>query len=111
MRRLVCAFIFSLCVCLSINIRSSFAYTTNMSASVVVGQSDFSGFSPNKGGTVSGGGYDYPYDAVVIKDKLVVTDYNNSRLLVYNTIPYTNGAIADVVIGQPDMTSSSENQG
>ncbi|GEM_PF-1679139 len=36
---------------------------------------------------------------------LVVADSANNRVLVFNSIPTTNGANADVVIGQPDFTS------
>ncbi len=41
--------------------------------------------------------------------RLYVTDLGNNRVLIWNTIPSTNGAPADVVIGQPDMVSSPPN--
>lgn len=41
--------------------------------------------------------------------KLFVADWNNRRILVFNTIPTSNGASADFVLGQPDMTSVTEN--
>ena len=37
--------------------------------------------------------------------KLVVADFDNNRVLIWNTIPTSNGAPADVVVGQPDFTS------
>jgi uncharacterized protein (TIGR03437 family) len=40
---------------------------------------------------------------------LYVTDLGNNRVLIWNSIPSSNGAPADVVIGQPDMTSSAAN--
>ncbi len=36
--------------------------------------------------------------------KVLVTDRGNHRVLVYNSIPRTNGARADLVIGQTDLT-------
>jgi uncharacterized protein (TIGR03437 family) len=38
-----------------------------------------------------------------------VTDLGYNRVLIWNSIPTTNGAPADVVIGQPDMVSSIAN--
>src|ERR1017187_2516251 len=41
--------------------------------------------------------------------RLYVTDLGYNRVLIWNTIPTTNGAPADVEIGQPDMVSSVSN--
>jgi hypothetical protein len=38
---------------------------------------------------------------------LLVADHDNNRVLIWNTIPTTNGKAADVVIGQPDMTMAT----
>src|SRR5580658_1209872 len=38
---------------------------------------------------------------------LVVADTNNNRVLIWNSIPTTNNQPADVVVGQPNFTSSS----
>lgn len=89
----------------------SYAYTTNMSASVVVGQPNFSSISSNQGGSAAANTFASPYMAVVIQGKLVVSDYSNSRVLIYNTIPTTNNASADIVIGQTNLTNTSSNQG
>ena len=40
---------------------------------------------------------------------IFVTDLGYNRVLIWNSIPSTNGAAADVVIGQPDMVSSIAN--
>jgi uncharacterized protein (TIGR03437 family) len=40
---------------------------------------------------------------------LFVTDLGYNRVLIWNSIPTSNGAPADVVIGQPDMNSSVAN--
>lgn len=37
--------------------------------------------------------------------RLFVADQGNDRVLIYNTIPARNGASADIVLGQPNMTS------
>jgi len=70
-------------------------------ANVVVGQPDFtsSGFATTQSGMGETEG--------VWSDgtKLVVADFDNNRVLIWNTIPTTNGAPADVVVGQPDFTS------
>ncbi len=41
--------------------------------------------------------------------KLYVTDLGHNRVLIWNTIPTSNQAPADVVIGQPDFTSATAN--
>jgi uncharacterized protein (TIGR03437 family) len=41
--------------------------------------------------------------------RLYVTDLGYSRILIFNRIPTSNGAAADVVIGQPDMVSAIDN--
>ncbi|MCU1327106.1 MAG: repeat containing protein, partial [Bryobacterales bacterium] len=41
--------------------------------------------------------------------RMFVADLGQNRILVWNTIPTSNGAPADVVIGQPNMTSFAEN--
>ncbi|MBY0486466.1 MAG: DUF11 domain-containing protein, partial [Flavobacteriaceae bacterium] len=39
--------------------------------------------------------------------KLIVTDFGNNRVLIWNTIPTVNGQNADVVLGQPNFTSNN----
>ena len=41
--------------------------------------------------------------------RLLVTDLGHSRVLIWNTIPTTTAQAADLVIGQPDMTSEIDN--
>src|ERR1039458_1963552 len=41
--------------------------------------------------------------------RLYVTDLGYNRVLIWNTIPATNGAPANIEIGQPDMVSSVSN--
>lgn len=90
---------------------SSLAYTANMSASTVLGQQDLIHASANQGGSVSASTLSAPRGLAVCNGKLVVADSNNNRVLIWNTIPTQNTTPADVVIGQPDMTSNSVNNG
>jgi len=87
------------------------AYYSGMPASVVIGQSDFGSISSNQGGTAGANTLNRPTGAFVSGGKLFVTDRINSRVLIYNNIPTTNNASADVVIGQTTFSGSSGNQG
>jgi len=88
-----------------------FAYMTNQSAVVVVGQTNFSTRTANQGGTASGSSLRSPYGVTTNGTKLIVGDYTNNRVLIWNTIPTSNGVAADVVIGQTNFTNTSANQG
>jgi hypothetical protein len=74
---------------------------------VVVGQSSFVGLSANGGGSASASVLNYPLNARVINSKLFIADTFNHRVLVWNSIPTSNGVSADFVIGQPNMTTVS----
>ena len=77
---------------------------TNTPANVVLGQTDFN--SKVTGTTQSR--LDSPEEGLfVAKGKLFVSDRNNNRILIWNSIPTTNGADADVEIGQPDFMSKN----
>ncbi len=90
---------------------SILAYSTNMSASVVVGQPNFTSGSANQGGSASSSSLKIPGTGLVINGKLIVVDSSNNRVLIWNSIPTTNGVAADVVIGQTNFTNTSSNQG
>lgn len=75
-------------------------------ADVVVGQPDMVTRDGGKISNCSASGLDSPYRAIITSDgKLVVSDLLHHRILIWNTVPTSNGAEADVVVGQPDMTS------
>ena len=86
-------------------------------ADVVLGQGDFTHNTSNdddQDGTEDSMPSDrtlnYPYDGVFCKnDQLFIADYDNNRVLVWNTFPTTNFAPADVVLGQVDFTGSTAN--
>lgn len=71
-------------------------------ASFVIGQNDFT--------SAATGATDHnlaePTDVAVDGGRLFVADRENNRVLIWNTLPASN-ARADVVVGQPDFTSSA----
>jgi len=83
---------------------NSIPTSNSQPADVVIGQTNFttssSGSGPNK--------FNYPWGVFVTQDgKLIVGDRQNNRFLIFNQIPTSNGASADVVIGQPDMNTTT----
>ncbi len=80
-------------------------------ADLVIGQADFVSGSANRGGAVNAGTLNNPASIDYNGQKLVITDTNNNRVLIYNSIPLVNGASADIVVGQSNFTAASANQG
>lgn len=85
--------------------------TSNTAAAdVVVGQTNFTNVTQNAGGTTSNQGFNNPtYVSVTNAGKMLVVDRGNHRVLIFNTIPTSNGTTANLVIGQPDMIQASAN--
>ncbi|MBI3682638.1 MAG: hypothetical protein HY235_19860 [Acidobacteria bacterium] len=82
-------------------------------ADVVLGQPDFTSFVPPdlrvqsfepKASTLF-----QPVSVTSDGRRLYVTDLGYNRALIWNSIPDSNAAPADVVVGQPDMTSGESN--
>lgn len=78
-------------------------------ADIVIGQPNFSSNSANQGGAVSAQTLNYPWTMIEKNSKLFVLDQGNKRVLIYNTVPTANNPVADVVVGQPDMLTSTIN--
>ncbi|MEW5856360.1 MAG: hypothetical protein AB1861_03075 [Cyanobacteriota bacterium] len=81
---------------------NTFPTSNGQGADVVIGQSDFAsaGFSCNALNTR------VPDGIWVYQGKLLVSaSSTHQRVLVWNSIPATNGVSADVVIGQPNLTT------
>jgi hypothetical protein len=78
---------------------------SNQPADVVVGQPGFGVSNPSCTQT----GLSYPYSISTAGGKLIVADYYNNRVMIWNTIPTTNGAPADLVLGQNSFTNSAAN--
>lgn len=76
-------------------------------ADVVVGQPNFTGWqslpmtTPPTAKSLRG-----PQGVWIQDGKLYVADTQNNRVLIWNSIPTSNGVPADVEIGQPNMTES-----
>lgn len=83
--------------------------TNNAPANLVVGQTTFTNCDDNQGGAVSASSIFYPAGVWSDGKKLIVNDNGNHRILIWNSFPTTNGQEADLVVGQPNLTSSAEN--
>lgn len=86
------------------------AFSTNMEASVVIGQENFTdylpGIGPNRLGTS-------PIRGLFVdpNGRLIIADGSNHRVLIFNEVPTSNGHSADIVLGQPDFYSNVANNG
>ncbi len=79
--------------------------TNGAGASFVLGQSTFASYSTGSGANRM----NYPQSVrTAASGQLFVTDYNNNRILVWNTAPTTTGVPADLVVGQPGFGSTTE---
>ncbi|PJA12744.1 hypothetical protein CO112_03590 [Candidatus Dojkabacteria bacterium CG_4_9_14_3_um_filter_150_Dojkabacteria_WS6_41_13] len=80
---------------------------------VVIGQPERSDSykSANQGLTVGANTLSLPFSMQIVNGKLIVADRGNNRILIYNSVPTTNNASADIVIGQPNTTSNTVNNG
>ncbi len=77
-------------------------------ADVVIGQTNFT----SSGSGVSATQLNTPSGILVLPNgKLIITDNENNRVLIYNSIPTTNGKVADVVIGQQNFTTNTSGSG
>jgi uncharacterized protein (TIGR03437 family) len=85
----------------------------NAAADVVVGQPNFTTFvQPDltqSQPTTAANNMQTPVAVSTDATHLFVTDLGQSRVLIFNSIPTSNGANADVAVGQPDLVSSIDN--
>jgi hypothetical protein len=83
---------------------NSIPSTIQAPADVVVGQPDFksSGVAtPPNAGSLRG-----PQGVWIQNGRLFVADTFNNRVLIWNSIPTTNGKAADIVLGQPSFSAA-----
>jgi hypothetical protein len=83
--------------------------TTNQRANMVLGHSNFTGASTRDG--INSRTFNHPSYVFADGTKIAVVDQNNNRVLIWNKYPSSNYASADIVLGQPDMTSNTDNNG
>jgi hypothetical protein len=88
-----------------------FAFVTNQDANIVIGQSVMTTGAANQGGTVDADTLNSPRGIFYLSGKLLISDRANHRVLIFNSVPGSYGAPADLVIGQIDLTSGTLNQG
>ncbi|MBI1978304.1 MAG: NHL repeat-containing protein, partial [Candidatus Omnitrophica bacterium] len=86
---------------------NSIPTTNNVPADVVIGQPNFTSGTADQGGAAGANTLDLPTSVFSDGRRLFIADRNNSRVLIYNSIPSTNNASADVVVGQPDFTTTA----
>lgn len=93
---------------------------SGVAADLVLGQADFSGRRPNRGrldvdkdgdSDADADGFFYPTDVASDGAHLFVADRLNSRVLVWDAWPTTNGQAASRVIGQPDFKTVKPHRG
>ena len=84
--------------------------TTDTPPNIALGQPNLNSNTPNNGGP-SAQSLLYPSSVFSDATRLYVTDESNHRVLIWNAIPTTSGASANVVLGQPNMTSNTDNNG
>src|SRR5690242_18530353 len=86
------------------------AFSTNQNATVVIGQANFTTATVNTGGL--GANTNNNGTCVwAVGGGLAIADQLNNRVLLYNGVPTTNNASANVVVGQANFTSNTANQG
>jgi uncharacterized protein (TIGR03437 family) len=87
--------------------------TNGAPASLVLGQTSFTAFVQPDLTQVTGvatpSTMQTPVSVTTDGTRLFVADLAENRVMVWNTIPTTNGAPCDYVIGQPDFVSAATN--
>ncbi len=87
--------------------------TNHVAADVVVGQPNFTSYlqqnSTQTNMIPAANNMQTPVSVTTDGTRMYVSDLGQSRVLIYNTIPTTNGASADVAVGQPDLISAVDN--
>jgi sugar lactone lactonase YvrE len=92
--------------------KSSDLAANNFSASIVVGQPNATSYNPNLGKATAGaGGMSGPAGVALDGTHLIVSDTENHRVLIWNTVPVASGVPADLVLGQIDFTGQLPNHG
>jgi hypothetical protein len=81
---------------------NTFPTQNGQAADVVLGQPDFVTGGPNP---AAANNLSFPVRMWTDGKRLAVSDYNNNRVLIWNSIPKINQQPADLVLGQPDLNS------
>jgi len=81
----------------------------NRNPDLILGQLDGVTTSRNQGDSASASTLLYPTDVWCDGKKIIIADAWNHRVLIWNQFPRTNGAEADIVIGQPNFNNNQPN--
>src|ERR1700722_13872996 len=90
---------------------NSIPTSNNQPADVVLGEPNFTTAPPATASTIppTASNLFNPVSVTSDGQRLFVTDLGSNRVLIWNSIPTQNAQPADVVVGQPDMTSGDQN--
>jgi uncharacterized protein (TIGR03437 family) len=94
-------------------IYNSIPTKNNAAADVVIGQPNFTTFvQPDltqKNATPTASNMQTPVSVTTDGTRMFVADLAQNRVLIWNNIPTTNGAAADIALGQLNLTSAVSN--
>lgn len=91
---------------------NQFPLVSGSPADIVLGQSDMTGGTANRGGAPSAATLNVPLAVATDGSRLVVADSLNHRVLIWGRMPAAGdpqGVPADIVLGQRDMASIGAN--
>ena len=80
-------------------------------ADVVLGQPDGHTEGPAAGGRGPERGMHLPTGVLIHDGRLIVADAWHHRILVWDSVPESDDVAPDVILGQPDASSVTENRG
>src|SRR5260221_418823 len=86
---------------------NSIPTTNNTNADLVIGQTSFTASTAS----TTASGFNNFSGLLVSTNRLFVAEATNSRILIFNSIPTSNGGTADLVLGHSTFTSSTLNEG
>lgn len=86
---------------------NGFPTTSGAAAVLAIGQPSL----VTDGADCSATAFDSPEGATIAAGRFIVADTSNERVLIWNQVPTEFGVPADIVLGQPDMTSASHGDG
>jgi len=79
-------------------------------ADLVLGQRDFTTRDENAGQSGSALGMRWPHDIAVSAGMLMVADAGNNRVMIWRSLPQSNGVACDCVLGQADVNGLDHNR-
>lgn len=88
---------------------NSIPTSSGQEADLVLGQADLTSCNENRGDVTAANTFAYPAGVWTDGNRLAVIDSENNRVLIWNTFPTSNGQDADLVLGQNNFESSTEN--